>query len=250
MKRFIKNDGGIYHCMSRTVQGRRFLGAVEREVLRKMIWQLADFSGLRVITYCLMNNHFHILVEVPKEQAVDDAELVRRFSVLYPKGHKRLNLRAVDLAAELEAGARGDELRDWLLGRMGDLSIFMKILKQRFSIWYNETHETFGAVWAERFKSVLVEGRRFVLQAMAAYIDLNPVRAGLVKDPKDYRFCGYGEAVVGNSAARAGVQRVMGVFAPEGNAQAALAGYRTLLYQRGSDAVDGRGAISERAVEQ
>jgi len=47
----------------------------------------------------------------------------------------------------------------------------------------------------ERFKSVLVEGKGNPLQTMAAYIDLNPVRAGLVEDPKDYRFCGYAEAV-------------------------------------------------------
>ena len=39
---------------------------------------------------------------------------------------------------------------------------------------------------------------------MAAYIDLNPVRAGLVEDPKNYRFCGYAEAVVGHAAARRG----------------------------------------------
>jgi len=40
-----------------------------------------------------------------------------------------------------------------------------------------------------------VEGKGNPLQTMAAYIDLNPVRAGIVEDPKDYRFCGYAEAV-------------------------------------------------------
>jgi hypothetical protein len=71
----------------------------------------------------------------------------------------------------------------------------MKVLKQRFSVWYNRSHERFGTLWAERFKSVLVEGKGNALQTVAAYIDLNPVRAGLVEDPKDYRFCGYAEAV-------------------------------------------------------
>jgi hypothetical protein len=55
----------------------------------------------------------------------------------------------------------------------------------------------------ERFKSVLVEGAGNPLQTMAAYIDLNPVRAGLVEDPKDYRFCGYAEAVAHSRAATA-----------------------------------------------
>jgi putative transposase len=78
---------------------------------------------------------------------------------------------------------------------MGDVSEFMKALKQRFSVWYNHTHQRYGTLWAERFKSVLVEQEAFALATVAAYIDLNPVRAGLVRDPKDYRWCGYGEAV-------------------------------------------------------
>ena len=61
----------------------------------------------------------------------------------------------------------------------------------------------------DRFKSVLVENGE-ALQTMAAYIDLNPVRAGLVQDPKDYRWCGYAESVGGSKRARRGLCRVMG----------------------------------------
>jgi hypothetical protein len=61
----------------------------------------------------------------------------------------------------------------------------------------------------ERFKSVLVEDGE-ALRTMAAYIDLNPVRAGMVKDPKDYRWCGYGEAMGGGKAARLGLCQVAG----------------------------------------
>ena len=72
-------------------------------------------------------------------------------------------------------------------------------------MWYNRNHQRYGTLWAERFKSVLVEGKSGVMRTMAAYIDLNPVRAGLVDDPKDYRFCGYAEAVAGNATARRGL---------------------------------------------
>jgi hypothetical protein len=54
-----------------------------------------------------------------------------------------------------------------------------------------------GTLWEERFKSVLVEGAGPALSVMAAYIDMNPVRAGLVSDPKDYRWCGNAAAVAG-----------------------------------------------------
>ena len=60
----------------------------------------------------------------------------------------------------------------------------------------------------DRFKSVLVEDGE-VLRTMALYIDLNPVRAGLVDDPKDYRWTGYGEATGGSKRARRGLCRVM-----------------------------------------
>lgn len=49
---------------------------------------------------------------------------------------------------------------------------------------------------------------------MAAYIDLNPVRAGLVEDPKNYRFCGYAEAVLGQKAARARLKQVWADYSP------------------------------------
>ena len=75
----------------------------------------------------------------------------------------------------------------------------MKTVKQRFSIWFSKSHQRYGTLWADRFKSVLVEGSGNPLQTMAAYIDLNPVRAGIVDDPKDYRFCGYAEAVAHSS---------------------------------------------------
>ncbi|MFU8847835.1 MAG: transposase [Opitutales bacterium] len=206
-------DGATYHCMTRTVNGTHLFGVREKEVLRKMIWQVADFSGVRVLTYCIMGNHFHVLVFVPPstgpEEVVSDQELLRRYRVLYPRPTPYQQASLKVLAKLLaDGGEEGEAFREQLLARMGDVSEFMKTLKQRFSIWFNKRHERFGTLWAERFKSVLVEGKGNPLQTMAAYIDLNPVRAGLVADPKDYRFCGYAEAVAGNKLACAGLWRI------------------------------------------
>jgi REP element-mobilizing transposase RayT len=194
--RRLKIQGGVYHCMTRTVNGERLFGDREKEVMRKMIWQVADFSGVEVLTYCVMANHFHVLVRVPEQGKVSDQELLRRYRVLYPKPTKYQTASIQILEKDLrQGGEEAEVIRRKLLARMGDVSEYMKAVKQRFSIWYNRSHERFGTLWADRFKSVLVEGRGNPLQTMAAYIDLNPVRAGLVKDPKDYRFCGYAEAV-------------------------------------------------------
>ena len=56
-----------------------------KEVLRKQLWQIADFSGVEVITYCVMDNHFHTIVRVPDREKVmiSDKELMRRCRVRY-----------------------------------------------------------------------------------------------------------------------------------------------------------------------
>jgi hypothetical protein len=101
--------------------------------------------------------------------------------------------------------------------RMHDVSEFMKGVKQTFSRWFNRTHDRVGTLWESRFKSVVVEDG-FALRVMAAYIDLNPVRAGMVEKPEDYRWSSYGEAMLpvakgkvaeGRELARAGICRVL-----------------------------------------
>src|SRR5450432_2310681 len=76
---------GLYHCLSRTVNGERLFGDVEKEVYRKMMWQIADFCGVEILTYIVMSNHFHLLLRILQSTAVADGELLRRFGVLYAK---------------------------------------------------------------------------------------------------------------------------------------------------------------------
>jgi len=240
MKR-IKLDGvpAVYHAMSRVVGGQLLLGDREKEVLRKMLWQVADFSGVEVLTYCMMSNHFHVLVRVPEKARLSDAELLRRFKVLYPKPTKYQTVEFARIELSLLAGdADAEAIRDQLLARMSDLSEFMKTLKQRFSVWYNRNHNRYGTLWMDRFKSVLVEGDGNPLQTMAAYIDLNPVRAGLVEDPKDYRFCGYAEAVSGGKVALAGLRRIWSDY--DSNP---LRAHRLLIFGKGSE---GSGHVIDR----
>lgn len=234
--RYLVREGvGYYHLMSRTVNGEGMFGDVEKEVLRRMLWQVSEFSGIRVVTYALMKNHFHLLVEVPCKCEISDRELVRRFGVLYPQVSAWQPLSASSLEKLLRTPA-GESIRRDLLTRMHDISWLMKTLKQRFTLWYNRTHERYGPLWSERFKSVLVEGEKWALRTVAAYIDLNAVRAALVDDPKDYRFCGYAEAVAGGSRAREGLSVLGGD----------LAGYRQTLYGVGSQEKEDKAALSRQ----
>ena len=202
----VSGAAAVYHCMTRTVNGEMLFKDREKEMLRKMLWQVADFSGVEILTYCVMSNHFHVLVRVPEPENLSDAELMRRYKVLYPKPTKYQTASTKVMEEKLqEGGDEAEAIRRKLLARMSDVSEFMKTIKQRFSVWFNRTHRRYGTLWADRFKSVLVEGKGNPLQTMAAYIDLNPVRAGIVEDPKEYRFCGYAEAVAGEKKAKLGL---------------------------------------------
>lgn len=196
-----------------------------------MLWKVADFCGLEVLTYTILSNHFHVLVRVPRREPVSDEELLRRYALLYASSSRT---GAAGLAAVRAQLATNDDAADgWRrrqLSLMGDVSQFMKLLKQRFSIWFNKTHHRFGTLWAERFRNVLIESSEFVLATVAAYVDLNCVRAGLVSDPKDYRFCGYAEAVAGSRVAQDG----FGALFPGQVWEFIRARYRMRLFASGS----------------
>ncbi len=242
------STGGVYHCMSRCVQGRHLLNREAQAVFRRMLRQVAEFSGIEVITFCVMQNHFHILIRVPPKQTVpSDAELERRYGLLYTAKSKYAPMPPY-LVAQTLAGENSEPLRTWLLRRMHSVSEFMRTLNLRFSLWYNRTHAVFGAAWAGRYKAVLIEDKPSLVTTGAAYIDLNPVRAGLVKDPKDYRFSGYGEAAAGQFDANRGICRLM---QSKGSDPASrLAAYRCLLFCRALRGARGRATVDEAVAER
>ena len=228
--------------MTRTVNGERLFDDVAKEVLRKQLWQVADYCGVEVFTYAILSNHFHLLVRIPQRTEIADGELLRRYHVLYPKPTKYQTARLEVIRSQL--ASNGPEAVAWRrrqLALMGNLSQFMKLLKQRFSIWFNKRHRRYGTLWAERFKSVLIESNPVVLETIAAYIDLNCVRAGLAADPKDYRFCGYAEAIAGSVAARRGLAAVSGSTRSWPEVQA---DYRQLLFGTGAGPREHGGGIS------
>ena len=212
-----ENAGGqAYHVMSRTAGGEMVFGEVEKEAFRRLMWRMAKFSGVEVLTYAVMGNHFHLLAKVPErakflkrfEGEGGEAKLLEHLALLYSKayiGGVKAELARVRVAGR---GAEAEAILETFRRRFCDLSIFVKELKERFSRWFNKHHGRRGTLWMDRFKSVLVEDGE-ALRTMALYIDLNPVRAGLVDDPKDYRWTGYGEATGGSKRARRGLCRVM-----------------------------------------
>ena len=219
------------------------LDDVCKEKLVSLMWRMATFCGVEVITYCIMSNHLHLLIRVREDGGVGDEELVRRMEALYGK---RGVLVKVARQGMREQGRVGEDLRQAMVGRMGDVSGFMKELKQRYSRWYNGQAGRYGTLWAERFKSVVVEDQPGAVEAVAAYIDLNPVRAGLVEDPAEYRFSGYGEAVAGGKRAQEGLMS----FQEKAEWEEGGAAYRRRLYVGGGvSGSSGKRVLDREAIK-
>ena len=179
-----------------------------------MLHRAAEFSGVDVLSYVVMDNHFHLCIRVPEKGFESEDEVLRRVGVLYGED------RTADLRKELEelrgSGDCGtaDSIIDRYRARMGDLSEFMKTFKQRVSQWYNSNYSHEGTLWSGRFKSVLVEDGRY-LNNLIAYIHGNPIRAGIVTRAADYKWSAPGAAAKGDVRAKKGLSLV-GAVAGDG----------------------------------
>jgi putative transposase len=228
--------GAHYHCVSRVVDRNFVFDVHERDVFRKILRQVEAFTDVRVITWTILSNHFHVLLHItpPPADPLTDSELLDRCRSLYSKDQ----MIPIELEFE-DARRRSDRdlerLREKYLKRMWDLSEFMKTLKQRFTSWFNRKHARAGTLWETRFKSVLVEGSYRALLKVAAYIDLNAVRAGIVRDPVDYRWCGYSEAVGGDRLARRGLAEALEDMKPGATWRDVGPRYRKILFGIGEE---------------
>jgi REP element-mobilizing transposase RayT len=214
-------------------------GKVEKEKFVQYMREYEAFCGVQVMTFCVMTNHFHILLEVPQKPEVlpTDEELLQRVEKLSGRPGSSTTRQQLEQLRATGHHNAAEELRKRFFKRMWDVSAFMKLLKQRFSQWLNKRQGRVGTLWEGRFDSVLVEGAGAPLLTMAAYIDLNPKRAGLVNDPATFRWSGYGEAMAGQALARASLNKLaqLGSDKPEeGSFKKALEVYRVYLFGVGA----------------
>jgi REP element-mobilizing transposase RayT len=220
-----------YLLTTRFCSNSPLFGPEEMRVFRKQLEQTLGFCGIRLLNFVLLEDHFHLLVRVPRQNGRDEIsreELLQRISCLYGDDYAALlgeallgsssvpaqehfghiwlqrGVKLISAAESAEAWAARELER--LRGMMHDVSMFMKLLKQRFSIYFNSTHGRYGTLWGDPYRSLLVEENSTSLLAASAYIDLNAVRRGIVAEPTEYAFCGAGEAQRGAGIARDGLR--------------------------------------------
>ena len=247
---------GIYHITSRICNKAMLFKSNEvKEKIYRWIFDIAHFSGVEIYAWCIMDNHIHLLVHVPRVPErlwldphrepdawafgmrppecrpplwlhdgdsprkndvrtgdspredygpslprpelgfmLDDEEMLHRLSSLYSQktaeeiGERWERLRAKHRDEEVDAE------KSRYCRRMYNISQFVKTLKERIAMRYNEEFKHEGCLWQGRFYSGIVENCREVLAVVAGYIDYNPVKAKLVSSQEKWGYSSWSVA--------------------------------------------------------
>ncbi len=183
-----KEPETVHHLTSRIAHRVYFLKECERNDLLEVMRRSADFTGIKLLGWCVMSNHFHLFVHLPQRVEVGEEEVLRRYGVL--KGRD-----AVESIAESFLKWRADEkfgesrVITWLESqrrRMYDVGIFMKIVKQWFTEEYNKRNGHCGTLWESAYHDRVVPCEFKAMSECLGYIHLNPIRAAVTD-----RFDGY-----------------------------------------------------------
>lgn len=179
-----------YHCISRCVR-RAFLCGEgfehRKQWIEDRIELLAANFAASVCGFSVMDNHLHVLVRLdPKAaKAWSNEEVVRRWLAVYPPPALDMtNARLVRawVAAELKDESKVAAYRQ----RLTELGWFMKALKEPLARLANKEDDCKGTFWEGRYKSIAILDEEALL-ATCAYIDLNPVAAGIAATPETSR---------------------------------------------------------------
>ena len=147
--------------------------------------ELDQIFAISVGGFSIMDNHLHFLLRIDVELASQWSamEIARRWMTLYPpRGVDRKPMKVTDEFLKLKAdnAVWVEETRK----RLSSLVWFMKCLKEPLARLANKQDGCTGAFFEGRYKSIAILDEESLL-SVCAYIDLNPVAAGIVSLPEE-----------------------------------------------------------------
>ncbi len=206
-----KDHETVHHITSRIAHKVRFLQEeAERNDLIEMIRRAAVFTGVKLLGWCIMINHFHILAFLPAPVEVDEKEILRRYGVLKgSKGAAALEEQLAKLRLEGETGRKeAERLLDAMRKRMYSIGEFMKIVKQWFTEEYNRRNAHKGTLWEGAYHDRIVAYCHMDMAKCLGYIHLNPIRAAACATFDGYAWSSYSAFKKGDPVAIDGMRFV------------------------------------------
>ncbi|WP_159821113.1 transposase [Colwellia sp. 20A7] len=191
------SDTPYYHICSRTVR-KAFLCGIDKETgvsyehrrawIEKRTFQLANVFAIDICAHAVMHNHLHLVLHVDSEQAKGwtTAEVLQRWHKLF-KGTLLTQQYQMKQSLDKFQLTMVKSTEDIYRSRLIDISWFMRSLNEPIARKANQEDKCTGHFWEGRFKSQALLDEGAILSCMA-YVDLNPVRAGIAATPEQSNF--------------------------------------------------------------
>lgn len=187
------SDTPFYHCMSRCVR-RAFLCGKDsysginyehrRDWLEDKLHQTADAFAIKLCAYAVMNNHYHVVLNVRSDIAAswNNDEVIKRWHCLFSGTPLSRQFELGVSLNQTEKNQLNKDISVWRQ-RLTDISWFMRTVNESIARQANHEDKCTGRFWEGRFKSQALLDDKALLACMA-YVDLNPIRASVAKTPE------------------------------------------------------------------
>ncbi len=184
----------FYHCTSRCVR-RAFLCGQDdytgqsyehrREWVESLLLKLGSAFCIDIVAYAVMSNHYHVILRIDLDLAnsLTDTEVIERWGKIYNTDNLMNVYRAGGSVSEDAQRWVEDTLTYWRT-TLSSISRFMGYLNERIAREANAEDNCTGRFWEGRFHSQALLDEAALLRCMA-YVDLNPVRAGICATPEE-----------------------------------------------------------------
>ena len=185
-----------YHCVSRCVrraflcgkdaEGRDF--SHRREWIESLLLEQARVFCIDVAAFAVMSNHFHVVLfaDAAEAKSLSDREVIKRWHQLYRGNYVSQKFARGDALSSGQAALLAQTVNVWR-ERLVSISWFMRRVNESVARLANAEDQCTGHFWEGRFKSQALLDEK-ALAACLAYVDLNPVRAGMAKTPENSDF--------------------------------------------------------------
>jgi len=227
-----------YHLHSR-IAGHRGEYVLDDELCRRRLIAIVEhYSSIyfcHVAAFCVMGNHYHLVLRFEAQRDVSRENLRARAQIMYPGN---VGLERIE--------SWSDDEWEHYHRRLFDVSEYMRNVQAAFARWYNRAHDRRGRFWADRFKSVILGDTQSVLDCVL-YVELNPVRAGIVTRPEEWK----GSSVYLRELGRDGWLLPIEELLGQADHDDAIVRLRALLYHRGAvPTKEGQARIPQVVIEQ
>lgn len=176
LPRQIQTDSdGQYHLRGQVAGRIGFYPLHNKENADQLLATIRHYASLffcQVVDWSILGNHYHLVCLFQAYRRLTREQLWEIAERFYPSPHYQPYLKWND--ADWERFNR----------RLFNVSEMMRNIQSAYARWYNRRHHRKGRFWADRFHSTASDN----LQETAFYVELNPVRARLVKRPERWRY--------------------------------------------------------------